>query len=391
MGFLAACAIAALVVLAIVYRLVFAHRIRVPGARTRQPRLGLVDAFSLDGQRQLVLIRRDNVEHLVMIGGPNDVLVESQISRAVAPVRDANLTQPAPAAQPRRRAEPVVAPAPPAAGSAVEPPAAPRSPAVSTADAARTDSAPAPAPSAAPAAGMSAPLVPPLPPTRTVAVQQAPTAKAVGKDLEPSRPTGSPRLQPLPPRPAMPPPIAAGPASRSNLTRPTEKAPAAAPLSQPAPPAAHVAQLPATPNASSPSPKPELRVPPPTAVKPPDEAQNPAKVEGKPETRHQAATAASSGDSQAGAAPLAPRADRTAPMEATNRSPVSSSPVPSPQALGSPTPSPQAPTPAPSSRAPDSQAAGDDHSPPQKTANVDPLVDVDSLEAEMARLLGREK
>src|SRR5271156_5033464 len=83
-GFLAACGIAALIVLAIVYRLAFANRIRVPGGRTRQPRLGLVDAFSLDGQRQLVLVRRDNVEHLLMIGGPNDVLVESQIIRATA-------------------------------------------------------------------------------------------------------------------------------------------------------------------------------------------------------------------------------------------------------------------------------------------------------------------
>ena len=81
-GFLAACGIAALVVLALIYRLVFAHRLRVPGGRTRQPRLGLVDAFSLDGQRQLVLVRRDNVEHLVMIGGPNDVLIEPQINRA---------------------------------------------------------------------------------------------------------------------------------------------------------------------------------------------------------------------------------------------------------------------------------------------------------------------
>ena len=81
-------------VLALVYRLVFAHRLRVPGGRTRQPRLGLVDAFSLDGQRQLVLVRRDNVEHLVMIGGPNDVLIEPQINRAMAPARENN--QPSP-------------------------------------------------------------------------------------------------------------------------------------------------------------------------------------------------------------------------------------------------------------------------------------------------------
>ena len=105
---LAACGIAVLVALAIVYRLVFAHRLRVPGGRTRQPRLGLVDAFSLDGQRQLVLIRRDNVEHLVMIGGPNDVLVESQINRALAPSRETNGAPAQPASPARRRAEPAL-------------------------------------------------------------------------------------------------------------------------------------------------------------------------------------------------------------------------------------------------------------------------------------------
>ena len=118
-GFLAACGIAALIVLAILYRLVFAHRLRVPGGRTRQPRLGLVDAFSLDGQRQLVLVRRDNVEHLVMIGGPNDVLIESQINRALTPARENNQASPllAPGASGRRTeaplaAAPVVAEAP---------------------------------------------------------------------------------------------------------------------------------------------------------------------------------------------------------------------------------------------------------------------------------------
>ena len=43
---------------------------------------------NLDGQRQLVIVRRDNVEHLLMIGGPNDVVVESQILRVAAPARD---------------------------------------------------------------------------------------------------------------------------------------------------------------------------------------------------------------------------------------------------------------------------------------------------------------
>lgn len=50
--------------------------------RNRQPRLAVVDSAPLDGRRKLVIVRRDNVEHLVMIGGPTDVVVESNIVRA---------------------------------------------------------------------------------------------------------------------------------------------------------------------------------------------------------------------------------------------------------------------------------------------------------------------
>jgi flagellar protein FliO/FliZ len=53
------------------------------GARGRQPRLAVIDAATVDGRRRLVLIRRDNVEHLLMIGGPTDVVVEANIVRAV--------------------------------------------------------------------------------------------------------------------------------------------------------------------------------------------------------------------------------------------------------------------------------------------------------------------
>src|SRR3954453_12917333 len=51
-------------------------------ARGRQPRLAVIDAASVDGRRRLVLIRRDNTEHLLMIGGPTDVVVETNIVRA---------------------------------------------------------------------------------------------------------------------------------------------------------------------------------------------------------------------------------------------------------------------------------------------------------------------
>ncbi|MFJ5487741.1 flagellar biosynthetic protein FliO, partial [Hansschlegelia beijingensis] len=52
--------------------------------RSRQPRLGVLDVLAIDGRRRLVIVRRDNVEHLVMIGGPNDLVVESGILRVPA-------------------------------------------------------------------------------------------------------------------------------------------------------------------------------------------------------------------------------------------------------------------------------------------------------------------
>lgn len=62
-------------------RFVPGPRIGVAGGRGRQPRLGVLDAHAVDARRKLVLIRRDNVEHLIMIGGPNDVVIESTILR----------------------------------------------------------------------------------------------------------------------------------------------------------------------------------------------------------------------------------------------------------------------------------------------------------------------
>ncbi len=58
--------------------------------RGRQPRLAVIDAAQVDSRRRLVLIRRDNVEHLLMIGGPTDVVVEPNIVRAIptAPARE---------------------------------------------------------------------------------------------------------------------------------------------------------------------------------------------------------------------------------------------------------------------------------------------------------------
>ena len=47
--------------------------------RPRERRLGLVESATIDGRRRLMLIRRDDVEHLVMTGGPVDVVIETGI------------------------------------------------------------------------------------------------------------------------------------------------------------------------------------------------------------------------------------------------------------------------------------------------------------------------
>lgn len=47
-----------------------------------EKRLEVVDQASVDGRRKLVLIRRDNTEHLIMTGGPVDVVIETGIQAA---------------------------------------------------------------------------------------------------------------------------------------------------------------------------------------------------------------------------------------------------------------------------------------------------------------------
>ncbi len=75
--------------------------------RGRMPRLAVIDAAAVDGRRRLVLVRRDNVEHLLMIGGPSDIVVEPNIVRAM-PGRDQMAARPAIAGE----APPRVAPLP---------------------------------------------------------------------------------------------------------------------------------------------------------------------------------------------------------------------------------------------------------------------------------------
>lgn len=71
----------------------------VAGGRSRKTRLSVMDATAVDSHRRLVLVRRDDVEHLLLIGGPTDVVVERDI-RLVAARR------PAPAGEPGQQPRP---------------------------------------------------------------------------------------------------------------------------------------------------------------------------------------------------------------------------------------------------------------------------------------------
>ena len=97
--------------------------------RGRNRRLGVVDSLALDPKRQLLIVRRDNVEHLILVGGPQDLVVEAGIAVEEAAAAAQPTRRPIPVVAARKPAAtktPAVAAAPPAAEPAAEPaPAAP--------------------------------------------------------------------------------------------------------------------------------------------------------------------------------------------------------------------------------------------------------------------------
>src|SRR5688500_13974096 len=74
------CIYAAVVAVAVIVRNVR----RGPGAATlfapkQLKRIDIVEQAFVDAKRKLILVRRDDVEHLVMTGGPVDIVIESGI------------------------------------------------------------------------------------------------------------------------------------------------------------------------------------------------------------------------------------------------------------------------------------------------------------------------
>jgi flagellar protein FliO/FliZ len=213
--------VAALLVL-LVFRLAFGRRLRMSSARGRQLRLGIVDAFDLDRQRQLVIVRRDNVEHLIMIGGPNDILIESQIVRAEAREprqRDKDRDKPR-----EKDVEPVQLPLAPALKpTSVEPqlPLPPFVPEVPAEEPVTARQIPPVTPT----------IVTPAAPTPLQPVARAPLATPIGsrRTPPPVRSDVKPAPAPFPPAPVAPPPLAPEPAEpalpSTEATLPAKPAP----------------------------------------------------------------------------------------------------------------------------------------------------------------------
>ena len=84
-------------------------------------RLEVVDTAQVDGKRRIILLRRDNIEHVIMTGGPEDLVIESGIVAAPEPAA-------APARRPAQRPAARPAAVRPAPAAEVETPITPDRP-----------------------------------------------------------------------------------------------------------------------------------------------------------------------------------------------------------------------------------------------------------------------
>ncbi|MCA2374149.1 flagellar biosynthetic protein FliO [Agrobacterium genomosp. 3 str. CIP 111-78] len=194
----------------------------IRGGRNRQPRLQVLDATAVDARRRLVLVRRDNVEHLVMIGGPTDIVIESGIG-AIPIVRD--VQEPELKALPRqesepKRAEPSSIPQERRAALPQQQPVAAPAPAPVSQEPARAPQqrpepiAPAPRPQQPAAATAPLPSRPPTPPQSVSPQPVSPPPVAIREPAPPARQAAPERETS---RPALPPSAVVAPAPAAAI------------------------------------------------------------------------------------------------------------------------------------------------------------------------------
>ncbi|MFC7050512.1 FliO/MopB family protein [Emcibacter nanhaiensis] len=78
--------VALLFVIALLFGLAYAAkkmglsaRVTINSPKANRRRLNIVEILPIDTKRKLILIRRDQTEHLLMLGTENDLLVEQNI------------------------------------------------------------------------------------------------------------------------------------------------------------------------------------------------------------------------------------------------------------------------------------------------------------------------
>lgn len=336
------------------------NRLGANANRGRMPRLAVIDAAAVDGRRRLVLVRRDNVEHLLMIGGPSDIVVEPNIVRAM-PARETAAPRAALGSELPRSA-----PLPDAPGWASEstdssfepepaaPEPAPRPARPSFVDEARRPVLP-PLPERRPEPVVSAtpepaprpePRVDPVVPPRAIKRSEMPRAESPRSEM--------PRSEPMMPRP-----MRADPPIRNMPPIRTERASVVTPTLPPAP---------------APAPTPPAPGPAPIPVAAPAPVPAPAAA---------SAAAISAADQN-----LADMAQR---LEAALRRPAGEprNEAPEPR-IGAPSVAPDAPSVRSAPRTPEisiaspARAEAPPVAPPVKSG-------FENLEDEMASLLGRPK
>lgn len=95
-GPLASYALAAVIVLVLILVVLFVVKRMMGGSSVgmnarKGPRLAVIDITAVDQRRKLVLVRRDEFEHLILVGGQNDLLVEGNILRTPNALRQNQL------------------------------------------------------------------------------------------------------------------------------------------------------------------------------------------------------------------------------------------------------------------------------------------------------------
>lgn len=82
--------VVAAVVLALLFVITLTFRLLAGrGGSPESSRLGVSEYLEVDKQRRLILVRRDNVEHLVLIGGGQDLVIEAPIQFGASRREDA--------------------------------------------------------------------------------------------------------------------------------------------------------------------------------------------------------------------------------------------------------------------------------------------------------------